>query len=133
MTPSEKIDALIAGLDDWRGPMMTRVRDTINGADPEIVEDWKWMGSPTWYRDGLIAVGDPHKAKIKITFAQGAKLDDPKGLFNGKDTGATRRSIDIFEGDTLDEAGLADLVRTAIAFNLTALKKNVGKTKSVKS
>lgn len=124
MTPSEQIDQLIAGLDDWRGPMLADLRQTILAADPGIIEEWKWMGSPTWSCDGLIAVGNPHKGKIKLTFAHGAHLPDPDGLFNGDDKGATRRSIDIFEGEPLDKDALQTLIRAAITYNRTHLKKN---------
>lgn len=127
MTTAVQVDQMIAGLDDWRGPMLARLRRAILEADPEIVEEWKWMGSPAWSRDGLIAVGNPHKNKVKLTFAHGAALPDPDGLFNGKDTGQTRRSIDIFEGDTVDEGALQTLVRAAIVHNRTTLKKNAGR------
>lgn len=129
MTPSERIDAYIAGLNDWRGPRLAQVRDVISSADPGIIEEWKWMGSPTWSCDGLIAVGNAHKGKIKLTFAHGARLADPHALFNGNDTGATRRSIDVFENDALDAEALAQLVRAAIAYNRTHLKKNAGSAK----
>ena len=125
-TPVEKIDQYIAGLDDWRGQTLARIRTTILTADNEIIEEWKWMGSPVWERDGLIAVGDAHKGKVKLTFAHGAKLPDPNGLFNGKDTGQTRRSIDIFETDKIDLDALRCLVRAAITYNLENLKKNAG-------
>lgn len=124
----EKIDTMIAGLDDWRGPMMARVRQIFRDADAEMIEEWKWMGSPAWSKGGLIAVADAHKAKVKITFAHGAKLADPKAIFNGKDTGATRRSIDIFSSDGFDADGLAALIGDAMAYNLAHLKKNAGKT-----
>jgi len=123
---SDLIDEMIAGLDDWRGPMLAKLRATIVAADPGIIEEWKWMGSPTWSCDGLIAVGNPHKGKIKFTFALGAALPDPDGLFNGKDTGNTRRSVDVFE-DGLDEKALQELVRAGIAYNRTHLKKNARK------
>jgi|SRR5690554_1427205 len=131
MNPSEQIDHAIDALPDWRGEMLARVRRCIVGADPEIVEDWKWMGSPAWSRDGLIAVGNAHKAKIKLTFAYGAHLPDPDGLFNGQDNGKTRRSIDIFEGDALNAAALQALVRAAISYNLANLKKNASKRATV--
>lgn len=126
-TASELIDEMIAGLDDWRGPMLAKLRAVILAADPGIIEEWKWMGSPTWSCDGLIVVGNPHKGKIKLTFAHGAALPDLQGLFNGKDTGNTRRSIDIFESNAPDEKALQDLVRAGIAYNRTHLKKNAGK------
>lgn len=124
MNPSERIDQYIEELADWRGATLARIRKTMLAADPEIVEEWKWMGSPTWSRDGLIAVGNAHKSKVKLTFAHGARLDDPDRLFNGDDKGSTRRSIDIFESDAIDETALKNLVRAAIAYNLTSLKKN---------
>lgn len=124
MNASESIDQLIAELADWRGQMLAGVRTCILGADPEIVEDWKWMGSPAWSRDGLIAVGNAHKGKVKLTFAYGAHLPDPDRLFNARDTGATRRAIDLVEGDTLNTPALQALVRAAIVYNQTNLKKN---------
>lgn len=127
VNPSERIDQAIAELGDWRGETLASIRKNILAADPEIVEDWKWMGSPAWSRDGLIAVGDAHKSKVKLTFAYGASLPDPDGLFNGKDNGRTRRSIDWFEGDAVNATGLQTLVRAAIAYNHANLKKNAGK------
>lgn len=124
MKPAEQIDAYIDGLGDWRSATLAKIRKIILATDTEVTEAWKWMGSPVWERDGLIAVGNGHKNKIKITFAQGAKFPDPDKLFNGKDTGATRRSIDIFEGDEVDEAKWTALVQSAITYNLTHLKKN---------
>lgn len=124
MNPSERIDRYIEELADWRGATLARVRESMLAADPAIVEEWKWMGSPTWSRDGLIAVGNAHKGKVKLTFAHGARLNDPDRLFNGDDKGSTRRSIDIFESDAIDETALKNLVRAAIAYNLTSLKKN---------
>jgi hypothetical protein len=122
MNPSERIDRMIADLDDWRGRMLAKLRETILAADPEIVEEWKWMGSPTWSCDGLIAVGNAHKAKVKLTFAYGARFADPHGLFNGTDTGNTRRSMDFHEGDRVDGQALQALVRTAIGFNRSRIK-----------
>lgn len=126
MTPSERIDRYFAETADWRGETLARIRAAILAADPEIIEEWKWMGSPTWSRDGLIAVGNAHKAKVKLTFAYGARLPDPAGLFNGNDTGATRRSIDLYEADKIDEAALKTLVLAAIDYNHANLKKNTG-------
>ena len=117
MTPSEQIDQLIAGLADWRGKTLAGVRKAILGADPEIVEDWKYMGSPVWSRDGTIAVGNAHKDKVKLTFSHGASLPDPDGLFNNGFGGKVWRAIDISEGDKIDERALKNLVRAAIAFN----------------
>lgn len=123
MNPSESIDQLIAGLTDWRGKTLARLRKSIRAADREIVEEWKWMGSPVWSRDGMIAVGDAHKDKVKLTFAYGARLPDPDKLFNADDRGNTRRAIDLFEGDKIDERALKDLVRAAIDYNQAKSKK----------
>jgi hypothetical protein len=121
---SAQIDAMIAELEDWRGARLAQIRRIITGTDDGIIEEWKWMGSPCWSRGGLIAVANPHRGKVKVTFAHGARLDDPKGLFNGKDTGNTRRSIDVFVADEIDVEAFAALVRAAIAYNLAHLKKN---------
>jgi len=123
MTPSERIDQLIAETPDWRGKMLASLRKTILEADPEIVEDWKWMGSPVWSRDGMIAVGNPHKDKVKLTFSHGASLPDPDKLFNNGFGGKVWRAIDVFEGDRIDERALKDLVRAAIAYNQSKPKK----------
>ena len=117
MTPSEQIDQLIAGTGDWRGETFAEVRRTILAADPEIFETWKWMGSPVWERDGIIAVADAHKGKVKLTFAYGAFLSDPEGLFNAGLEGNQRRAIDFFEGDRVKAPALQALVRAAVAFN----------------
>lgn len=122
MTPTDQIDALIAGLTDWRGAMLASVRQTIRAADPEIIEEWKWMGSPVWSRDGMIAVGNAHKDKVKLTFSQGASLADPAGLFNAGLNGGVWRAIDIGEGAAVDPGALQALVREAIAFNQAKLK-----------
>ena len=123
MTPSQQIDQLIAGLTDWRGDTLAAVRKAILAADPEIVEDWKYMGSPVWYRDGMIAVGNAHKNWVKLTFANGAKLPDPDKTFNAGLDGNLRRAIDYFEGDTVDAKALTTLIRAAIAFNQAKAKK----------
>lgn len=117
MNPSDHIDQLIAGLTDWRGKTFATVRKCILEADPEIVEEWKWMGSPVWYRDGIIAVANAHKGKVKLTFAYGASLADPDKLFNSGLEGNARRAIDYFEGDKVDARALKRLVRAAIDFN----------------
>jgi hypothetical protein len=121
MNPSEraekKIDELIAGLADWRGKTLAGVRKTILAADPRIIEEWKWMGSPVWSRDGMIAVGNAHKDKVKLTFAHGASLPDPDSLFNAGFTGNTWRAIDLFEGDKINARALKALVRAAIEYN----------------
>lgn len=117
MDASQNIDALIAGLTDWRGATLADLRAAILAADPGIVEEWKWMGSPTWSCDGLVAVGNAHKGKVKLTFANGAHIADPEGLFNAGLEGNQRRAIDLFEGDAVDAPALQRLVRAAIAYN----------------
>jgi hypothetical protein len=124
MTPSERIDKLIADLADWRGKTFASVRKSVLAADPEIIEEWKWMGSPVWSRDGMIAVANAHKKWVKLTFAHGASLPDPDKLFNAGLEGNMRRAIDFFEGDKVSERGLKNLVRAAIEHNQTKLKKN---------
>jgi hypothetical protein len=117
MTPSERIDQLIAGITDWRGKTFASVRKSILAADREIIEEWKWMGSPVWSRDGMIAVANAHKGKVKLTFAYGAKLPDPDKLFNAGLEGNMRRAIDFSEGDKINERALKNLVRAAIEYN----------------
>ena len=124
MNPQERIDELIAGLTDWRGKTFASVRKSILGANPEIIEDWKWMGSPVWSRDGMIAVANAHKGKVKVTFAHGASLADPDKLFNAGLEGNMRRAIDFLEGDKVNDRALKNLVRAAIEYNQTKLKKN---------
>jgi hypothetical protein len=116
-SPSELIDARIEELGDWRGDMLARVRALIKEVDPEIVEEWKWRGTPVWEHDGQICTGETYKKVVKLTFAKGASLDDPAGLFNSSLDGNVRRAIDIQEDDELDEPALKDLVRAAIALN----------------
>ena len=123
MTPSERIDQLIAGLTDWRGKTFASVRKSILAADREIIEEWKWMGSPVWSRDGMIAVANAHKDKVKLTFAYGASLPDPDKLFNAGLEGNARRAIDYLEGDRVNERALKNLVRAAIDYNQSKLKK----------
>ncbi|WP_322078854.1 DUF1801 domain-containing protein [Burkholderia cepacia] len=123
-TPSERIDALIAGIADWRGKTFADLRQTILAAQAGIVEEWKWMGSPVWSCDGMIAVANAHKGKVKLTFMHGAQLPDPDKLFNDGLDGNARRAIDLFEGDRLDKRALKNLVRAAIEYNRTHLKKN---------
>jgi hypothetical protein len=123
MTPSETIDQMIAGLTDWRRETFTLVRKAILAADPQIVEEWKWMGSPVWYRDGIIAVANAHKGKVKLTFSYGASLPDPDRLFNAGLDGNARRAIDFLEGDRVDEPALIKLIRAAIDYNLGKSKK----------
>ena len=123
MTATEQIDQLITGLTDWRGQTLARVRRIILAADDGIIEEWKWMGSPVWSRDGMIAVGNAHKDKVKLTFSQGASLEDPGKLFNNGFNGKVWRAIDITEADRIDEAALKALVRAAIAYNQSKAKK----------
>jgi hypothetical protein len=124
MNPSERIDQLIAGLTDWRGKTLASLRETILAADPKIIEEWKWMGSPVWSRDGMIAVGNAHKDKVKLTFSHGANLPDPAKLFNAGLGGNAWRAIDLFEGDKINERALKNLVRAAVEYNQMKLKKN---------
>src|SRR5262249_7514550 len=121
--PSERIDQLIAGITDWRGKTFASIRRIILAADREIIEEWKWMGSPVWSRDGIIALGNAHKGKVKLTFDHGARLPDPEKLFNAGLEGNQRRAIDFFEGDEINERALKNLVRAAIDYNQTRLKK----------
>ena len=115
---SEKIDARIAELGDWRGKTLARLRALIRQADPEVVEEWKW-GGPVWSHDGLICTGETYKSVVKMTFAKGASLKDPKRLFNSSLEGNTRRAIDVREGEKIDEEALRALIRTAVAYNKT--------------
>jgi len=129
MTPSERIDRMIAELADWRGKTFAVIRKAILAADREIIEEWKWMGSPVWSRGGIIAVANPHKGKVKLTFDHGARLPDPDKLFNAGLEGNQRRAIDFFEGDKVNERALKALVRAAIEFNQSKAKKKVLKSK----
>jgi hypothetical protein len=130
MTASENIDRLIAGIADWRGKTFAGVRKTILGADRAIVEEWKWMGSPVWSRDGMIAVANAHKGKVKLTFAHGARLADPDKLFNAGLEGNMRRAIDFFEGDKINERALKALVRVAVEYNQARKKKAAAGTRT---
>jgi hypothetical protein len=123
MNPSEHIDRLIAGITDWRGKTFAGIRKAILAADREIIEEWKWMGSPVWSRDGMIAVANAHKGKVKLTFAYGARLADPDKLFNAGLDGNMRRAIDFLEGDKINERALKILVRAAIDYNQSKKKK----------
>jgi len=114
---SELIDARIHELGDWRGEMLSRIRALIKQADPEVVEEWKWKGTPVWSHDGIICRGETYKSVVKMTFAKGASLDDPSGLFNSSLEGNVRRAIDLHEGDKIDEKALKALVRSAVALN----------------
>jgi hypothetical protein len=123
MNPSQRIDELIAGIADWRGTTFAGIRKSILEADREIIEEWKWMGSPVWSRDGMIAVANAHKGKVKLTFAHGASLPDPDKLFNAGLDGNMRRAIDFFEGDRINDRALKNLVRAAIDDNQSKSKK----------
>ena len=123
MNPSQQIDQLIAGLTDWRGKKLAAIRKSILETDPGIIEEWKWMGSPVWSRDGMIAVGNAHKDKVKLTFSHGASLPDPDKVFNAGFGGKMWRAIDVFEGDEIDGQALKNLVRAAIDFNQAKSKK----------
>jgi len=123
MNPSERINQLIAELRDWRGKTLASVRKTILEADREIIEEWKWMGSPVWSHDGMIAVGNAHKDKVKLTFSHGASLPDPDKLFNAGLGGNAWRAIDLFEGDKINARALKNLVRTAVDYNQLKLKR----------
>src|SRR6202046_252154 len=123
MNPSERIDQLLAGLTDWRGKTLASIRKSILEADREIIEEWKWMGSPVWSHNGIIAVGNAHKDKVKLTFSHGASLPDPDKLFNAGLEGKVWRAIDLFEGDKINERALKTLIRAAVDYNQSKLKK----------
>jgi hypothetical protein len=123
MDASQKIDELIAGIADWRGKTLAAVRKAVLAADKEIIEEWKWMGSPVWSRDGIVAVGNAHKGKVKLTFMYGAKLADPDKLFNAGFNGNERRAIDFFEGDKVNVSALKNLIRAAVEYNQTKKSK----------
>jgi hypothetical protein len=116
-SPSELIDKRIADLPDWRGETLGRLRTLVKEADPEIVEEWKWRGVPVWEHDGIICTGETYKAVVKMTFAKGASLEDPSGLFNSSLEGNTRRAIDFHEGEAIKDDALKALVRAAVALN----------------
>jgi hypothetical protein len=116
-SPSQLIDARIKELGDWRGETLARIRKLIKDADRDVVEEWKWRGVPVWYHAGMICTGETYKNVVKVTFAKGAALDDPAGLFNASLDGNTRRAIDIHEGDTIDEKAFQALIRAAVALN----------------
>ena len=118
MKPKRQIDQLIAGLNDWRGKILDLLRKTIHDADPEIIEEWKWMGTPSWSHDGLICVANAHKDKVKLPFSQGASLKDPDKLFNAGLEGNRWRASDLYEGDKINERELESLIRSAVAHNL---------------
>src|SRR5215475_573423 len=127
---SALIDERIAGLGDWRGKMLAKVREIIHKADPEIVEEWKFMGTPVFSHAGIVCTGETYKDIVKMTFAKGASLPDPSGLFNSSLDGNVRRAIDIHEGDKINEAALKDLIRAAVALNLKGKSKPKPKAKS---
>ena len=116
---AELIDARIKELSDWRGETLARVRDLIKEADPEAIEEWKWRGVPVWSHGGILCTGETYKAVVKLTFAKGAALEDPNGLFNSSLDGNTRRAIDIHEGEQIDEEALKALIRAAVALNMS--------------
>ena len=121
-SPSRLIDARIKELGDWRGEMLGRLRSLVKEADPDVVEEWKWRGVPVWSHDGLICTGETYKSVVKMTFAKGAALKDPSGLFNSSLEGNVRRAIDFREGEEIDERALKDLIRAAVALNQSKSK-----------
>src|SRR5580700_8229620 len=123
VSPSQLIDGRIKELGDWRGETLARTRSLIKEADPEVVETWKWRGVPVWEHDGIICTGETYKAVVKLTFARGASLKDPSGLFNSSLEGNMRRAIDIHEGEKINERALKDLVRAAVNLNQSKSKK----------
>lgn len=127
--PSELIDRRIAELGDWRGETLARIRDIIRSADPGIVEEWKWRGVPVWSHAGIICTGESYRSVVKMTFARGASLEDPSGLFNASLEGNVRRAIDLREGDAIDAEALKGLVRSAIAANIEAAGRRSPKTR----
>jgi hypothetical protein len=126
-SPSRLIDGRIKELSDWRGEMLARVRTLIKQADPDVVEEWKWRGVPVWSHAGIVCTGETYKSVVKMTFAKGASLDDPSGLFNSSLEGNTRRAIDIHEGDKIDEKALKALIRAAVALNTSAQSQKKAK------
>ena len=121
--PSQLIDARIKELGDWRGEMLSRLRALVKEADPEVVEEWKWRGVPVWEHDGMICTGETYKSVVKLTFAKGAALSDPSGLFNSSLDGNTRRAIDFHEGEKIDEKALKTLVRAAVTLNQSKTRR----------
>lgn len=126
-SPSKMIDGRIKELGDWRGEMLKRIRELIKEADPEVVEEWKWRGVPVWEHDGIICTGETYKAVVKMTFAKGAALDDPAGLFNSSLDGNVRRAIDIGEGAKINEKALKALIRAAVELNTSKARKKPAK------
>ena len=125
-SPSQLIDARIEELGDWRGEMLSRLRALVKAADPEVVEEWKWRGVPVWEHDGIICTGETYKSVVKMTFAKGASLNDPAGLFNSSLEGNTRRAIDFHEGETIDEQALQALIRAAVELNVITAAQRRG-------
>jgi hypothetical protein len=122
-SPSQLIDERIKELDDWRGPVLGKLRSLIQEAVPDVVEEWKWRGVPTWYCDGMICTGESYKSVVKLTFAQGAALKDPSGLFNSSLEGNVRRAIDFHEGEKVNEKAFKALIRAAVALNQSKAKR----------
>jgi hypothetical protein len=122
-SPSQLIDERIKELDDWRGATLSTLRSLVKEADPEVVEEWKWRGVPTWYHDGMICTGETYKSVVKMTFAKGAALKDPAGLFNSSLEGNVRRAIDFHEGEKINEKAFKALIRAAISLNSSKAKK----------
>jgi hypothetical protein len=128
-SPSQLIDARIKELGDWRGETLARVRRLIKQACPDVVEEWKWMGTPVWSHDGIVCTGESYKQVVKLTFARGASIKDPKKLFNSSLEGNTRRAIDLREGENINEAALKQLIRAAVAANSAARAQRAAKKK----
>ncbi len=122
-SPAQLIDARIEELGDWRGELLSRLRSLVKDADPDVVEEWKWRGVPVWYHDGMVCTGETYKSVVKMTFAKGASLEDPSGLFNSSLEGNTRRAIDFHEGDAIDAEALKNLVREAVKLNQSKAKR----------
>jgi hypothetical protein len=122
-SPAQRIDARIEELGDWRGAMLSRLRTLVKEADPEVVEEWKWRGVPVWEHDGMICTGETYKTIVKMTFAKGAALKDPSGLFNSSLDGNTRRAIDFHEGEKINEKALKALVRAAVTLNTSKARR----------
>ena len=122
-TPSQLIDERVAELGDWRGEMLSRIRDLVKQADPDVVEEWKWRGVPVWSHDGIVCTGETYKSVVKVTFAKGAALEDPAGLFNSSLEGNTRRAIDFHEGDQIDVKAFTTLVGDAVTLNTSTAKR----------
>ena len=129
LSPAELIDKRIADLADWRGETLSRMRDLIKEADPDVVEEWKWMGTPVWSHDGIICTGESYKSIVKLTFAKGASLKDPAKLFNSSLDGNVRRAIDIHQGDEINAAAFKALIRAAVAVNVSSAKARTRRAK----